>query len=43
MIAFYVMRLEKKQTTWDRIPKPLREGVRKLLIEEGKEHLIGGA
>lgn len=42
MIAFYVMRLEKEETTWDRIPQPLQEGVRQLLIEQGKEHLIGG-
>lgn len=43
MIAFYVMRLENGATHWERIPQPLREGVRQMLIDQGKEHLIGGA
>ena len=42
MIAFYVMRLENGDTHWNRIPQPLREGVRQMLVEKGREDLIGG-
>lgn len=43
MIAlFYVMRLINGDTTYDRVPRIIRDDVDRILTERGYEHLIEG-
>ena len=43
MIAvFYVMRLINGDTTYDRVPRIIRDEVDRILTEKGHEHLIEG-
>ena len=42
MIAvFYVMRLINGDTTYDRVPRIIRDDVARILTEKRHEHLIG--